>query len=74
MTDTNKTAESLPLYHIDHTLYQGRPADLSGRLEKEIRAYDLLDSLGVPYTRVDHDALPTIEACLEVDQIGRAHV
>lgn len=74
MTDTNKTAESLPLYHIDHTLYQGRPADLSGRLEKEIRAYDLLDSLGVPYTRVDHDALPTIEACLEVDRLLGAEI
>lgn len=74
MTDTNKAAESLPLYHIDHTLYQGRPTDLTGRLEKEIRAYDLLDSLGVPYTRVDHDALPTIEACLKVDQLLGAEI
>ena len=69
MTDTNQTAKSLPHYHIDHTLYQGRPSDLTGRLAKEIRTYDLLDSLGVSYTRVDHDALPTIEACLEVDRL-----
>lgn len=69
MTDTNNTGELLPTYHIDHTLYQGRPADTAGRLEKELRTYDLLDSLGVPYTRVDHDALPTIEACREVDQL-----
>ena len=29
----------------------------------------LLDSLQVPYVRVDHDALPTIEACREADQL-----
>lgn len=56
-------------YHIDHTLYQGRPEDASGRLEKELRTYDFLDRLGVGYIRVDHDALPTIEACREVDQL-----
>lgn len=69
MTNQNETADSLPAYHIDPTLYEGRPADGSGREEKEIRTYDLLDSLHVPYTRVDHDALPTIEACLEVDRL-----
>ena len=35
-------------------LEQGRPADTSGRLEKEIRVYDFLDKLGVIYDRVDH--------------------
>ena len=30
-------------------LEQGRPADTSGRLEKEIRVYDFLDKLGVIY-------------------------
>ena len=28
-------------------LEQGRPADTSGRQEKEIRVYDFLDKLGV---------------------------
>ena len=28
-------------------LYEGRPADCTGRLEKEIRTYDLLDKLGI---------------------------
>ncbi|MFQ9703094.1 MAG: hypothetical protein ACLR0U_14765 [Enterocloster clostridioformis] len=60
MTNLNDTGESVPAYHIDHTLCEGRPADTSGREEKEIRTYDLLDSLQVPYVRVDHDALPTI--------------
>ena len=69
MTNLNDTGESIPAYHIDRTLYEGRPADTSGREDKEIRTYDLLDSLQVPFVRVDHDALPTIEACREVDQL-----
>ena len=27
-------------------LYKGRPENIQGRLDKEIRVYDLLDSLG----------------------------
>lgn len=49
-------------------LQQGRPADCSGRLEKEIRVYDLLDRLGVSYQRIDHDAAMTMEACASVDE------
>lgn len=56
-------------YYIDPTLYEGRPADCSGRLDKEIRTYDLLDQLRIPYKRLDHDAMPTIEACHEVDKL-----
>ena len=37
MTNLNDTGESIPAYHIDHTLYEGRPADTSGREDKEIR-------------------------------------
>ena len=37
------------------TLEFGRPATNEGRLDKEIRCYDLLDSLGVDYQRIDHD-------------------
>ena len=56
-------------YYIDPHVYDGRPEDESDRLPKEIRTYDLLDSLNVPYKRVDHDALPTIEACHDVDRL-----
>ena len=35
-------------------LYKGRPENEEGRLEKEIRVYDLLDSLGIEYYRIDH--------------------
>lgn len=37
-------------------LYKGRPDDESGRLSKEIRVYDFLDSLGIEYYRIDHAA------------------
>ena len=49
-------------------LENGRPADGAGRLEKEIRCYDLLDSLGVSYQRVDHDAANTMEICAAIDE------
>ena len=50
-------------------LMQGRPADTSGRLEKEKRVYDLLDDLGVSYQRIDHEAANTMEACAEIDKV-----
>ena len=48
-------------------LNQGRP-DCTGRLPKEIRCYDLLDSLGIDYITVDHEAAMTMEACIAVDE------
>ena len=56
-------------FYLDKTLYDGRPVDLTGRLPKEILAYDLLDKLNISYQRVDHSPLPTIEACREVDAL-----
>ena len=50
-------------------LVKGRPATNEGRLEKEIRCYDLLDSLGVEYQRIDHEAAMTMEACAEIDKV-----
>ena len=49
-------------------LQKGRPADTTGRLDKEIRTYDLLDRLGVEYERVDHAPAMTMEVCQEIDQ------
>ncbi len=49
-------------------LQKGRPANTDGRLEKEIRVYDLLDSLGIEYQRIDHEAAYTMEACAEIDK------
>ena len=50
-------------------LVNGRPANCVGRLEKEIRCYDLLDSLGIDYRRIDHEAAMTMEACEEIDRV-----
>ena len=50
-------------------LVKGRPVTNEGRLEKEIRCYDLLDKLGVEYQRIDHEAAMTREACVEIDTV-----
>ena len=61
---------------MDLTLYKGRPKSGDGRLEKEMRCYDLLDSLGIDYWRTDHpDAQAfTMEACREIDGVLGATV
>ena len=56
-------------FHVDSTLYKGRPQQLENRLEKEKRVYDLLDSLGIEYERADHDPADTIEDCEKVEEI-----
>ena len=48
-------------------LTQGRPTDLSNRLEKEIRFYDFLDKLEIDYMQADHEPTMTMEACQAVD-------
>ena len=48
-------------------LQNGRPADCTGRLDKEIRCYNLLDSLDIDYQRIDHEPAMTMEACNPVD-------
>ena len=50
-------------------LVKGRPQNKDGRLEKEIRTYDLLDELGIEYERVDHEEANTMEACAEIDKV-----
>lgn len=55
-------------------LQKGRPKYTAGRLEKEIRTYDLLDKLGVAYERVDHEAAMTMEICQEIDKVLQATI
>ena len=50
-------------------LVEGRPETNLGRLEKEIRCYDLLDRLGVRYQRIDHEPANTMEACAQIDRV-----
>lgn len=52
----------------DTTLYKGAPSP-EGRLPKEMAVYELLDRLEIPYERLDHDAMMTIEACQDVDKL-----
>lgn len=53
--------------YIDRNVYTGRPIDK--RIPKEERCYDLLDSFGISYTRVDHEHADTIEACHEIEKL-----
>ena len=50
-------------------VFQGRPADLEGRLEKERDCYDLLDRLGISFRRTDHAPTATMEVCREIDAV-----
>ncbi|MCQ2420790.1 MAG: prolyl-tRNA synthetase associated domain-containing protein [Clostridia bacterium] len=54
---------------LNRTVYNGRPMTREYRLPKEIACYDLLDELGMDYTRVDHEFADTIEACEEVEKV-----
>ncbi len=54
---------------MELTLELGRPQSVEGRLEKEIRVYDLLDKLGISFERVDHEPTETMEACLAIDEV-----
>ncbi len=55
--------------YIDPNLYHGRPEDCANRLQVEQDTYALLDRLSVPYDRVDHDHLDTMEACEAVAEL-----
>ena len=50
-------------------LLDGRPESMDGRLPREVRTYDLLDSLGIKYKRTDHERTDTMEACNAVDEV-----
>ena len=58
--------------NITETLYTGRPADT--RTPREERCYDLLDSLGVDYYRVDHEHADTIQDCELVENLLGAKI
>ncbi len=49
-------------------LEKGRPENVGERLDKEIRCYELLDSLSVEYERIDHEPAMTMEVCEEIDK------
>lgn len=54
---------------IDPTVYDGAPSDTSGRQERELRAYRLLEQLNIPFRRLDHAPAMTMEDCDGVDTL-----
>ena len=50
-------------------LYEGRPENTTGRLPREVRTYDYLDTLHIPYQRTDHERADNMEACNEIDAV-----
>lgn len=57
-------------------LFKGSPLEMSGRSDREIRAYRFLDSLGIKFDRTDHPDTPatTMEVCEEVDAVLGVHI
>lgn len=58
----------MPNIIIDQTLYKTKP-DKTNRSQIEMNTYDLLDKLGIPYYRLDHDETPSIEGSYEVEKL-----
>ena len=61
----NDLNEAYPLLK----LLNGRPDDIRDRLPREIRTYDCLDALGIPYQRTDHAPAMTMEDCCAIDAV-----
>lgn len=56
-------------YDSSLKVYEGRPEITEGRMKKEVAVYDLLDKLEIPYHRVDHEVLMTVEECNGIDKL-----
>lgn len=48
-------------------VYTGAPDTVREAVEQ--RAYDLLNALSIPFTRVDHDAAATMEDCVAIGDV-----
>lgn len=54
---------------MEYQLEKGRPENCDGRLAKEIKVYDFLDSLGIEYERIDHGVFDTMADCEATDEL-----
>lgn len=61
-------------FSVDKSLYTGSPENLEERAEVERRCYELLNKLGIPYFRVEHDEAETIEKCHYAEEILGAEI
>ncbi len=57
----NKTEEKM-------ILYDGGPSP-EGRLEKEMAVYELLNELQIPFKRLDHSPMMTVDDCVDIDRV-----
>ena len=55
-------------------LWDGRPLSREKRLPKEERTYDLLDSLKIPFKRVDHEPAMTIADCADIQKVLECNI
>ncbi|MBQ6342001.1 MAG: prolyl-tRNA synthetase associated domain-containing protein [Anaerolineaceae bacterium] len=57
-------------------LLQGSPIDKTGRSDRELRAYEFLDRLGIEFERVDHRDHPatSMEGCADADAVLNVHI
>lgn len=46
----------------------GAPKEKAGRLAKELRVYELLEKLEIPFERIDHRPLLSMAECQKVDE------
>ena len=54
------------------TLQHGRPENMTERLKKEQKVYELLDLLHIEYDRVDHEPAMHMDVCEEIDKVLKA--
>lgn len=54
------------------TLQHGRPENMTERLKKEQKVYELLDLLHIEYDRVDHEPAMHMDVYEEIDKVLKA--
>lgn len=53
--------------YIDEKIYDYAP-EPSGHLKKEMKCYEVLEKLNIPFKRLEHEAIGTIEGCEAIEK------
>ena len=53
---------------VDPNIYTDRPTT-EGRLDKEMKVYELLEKLEIPFQRLDHEVANTVDECHEIEAL-----
>lgn len=59
---------------MEMILQSGRPQKTEGRTAREMRTYEFLDALQIPYQRLDHESAETMEICRAIEETLGAHI